>query len=250
MDKLIMLLEHYKEFDTIKVLNNLDDNILSKWLKWLETEYDFFRKDHSQIELIQIIKSFIWFNSLPKFGNENQNLDNLKIRFEEFDNLNLIDKITVYGIITSSYLTKLKNENKLENNEIQNYILATRNIKDDYLINLENHSLFKNVGNLFLSQDGSRFDAELEDFIQILDSNLEIFKYIRFIDYYFYEFNTFMSKERIKELVQIIFDITDFKNFIYPEYINPSETEIILVYKKIFTNLKRIISVKINPNEE
>ena len=63
MDKLIKLLEHYKEFDTIKVLNNLDDNILSKWLKWLETEYDFFRKDHSQIELIQFIKSFIWFNS-------------------------------------------------------------------------------------------------------------------------------------------------------------------------------------------
>ena len=37
MDKLIKLLEHYKEFDTIKVLNNLDNNILSKWLKWLET---------------------------------------------------------------------------------------------------------------------------------------------------------------------------------------------------------------------
>lgn len=183
-----------------------------KILRWLDSEIEMYLKDYTIKELYIFIKSIIWFCQTIFHEPEDRHLRNIKENvIPKFDTISYLDKIMLIGHMNEAYKYNKMNEINALTDRIFNEFNMDK-ISKDFMI-LENHTIFRDVGNLIISNDPGTYEFEVDEFTQLVDSNLDIYRYIQFIDFYYSEFLKVISKEDIKKLILKIFSIKNFENY-------------------------------------
>lgn len=218
-----------------------------KILRWLNSEIEIYLKDYNVKEIYIFIKSIIWFSQTTFHEPEDIHLRNIKeIVIPKFDTISYLDKIMLIGHMNEAYKYNKMNEINTLSDKIFNEFNMDK-ISKDFMI-LENHTIFRDVGNLIISNDPKNCELDEEEFIQLIDSNFDIYRYIQFIDFYYSEFLKVISEEDIKKLILKIFSIKNFENYKEINIKFPIEFDRTIEHFKVYIIYKKIIKTLVYLN--
>ena len=247
MEKLEEIWEKYDRRDLFISQYLEMEKDTQKILWWLDSEIEIYLKDYNVKEIYIFTKSIIWFCQTIFHEPEDIHLRNIKeIVIPKFDTISYLDKIMLIGNINEAYKYNKMNEINTLSDKIFNEFNMDK-ISEDFMI-LENHTIFRDVGNLITSNDPENYESDLEEFTQLIDSNLDIYRYIQFIDFYYSEFLKVISEEDIKKLILKIFSIKNFENYKELNIKFPIEFGRTIEYFKVYIIYKKIIKTLVYLN--
>ena len=257
IEKIKLYFDYFKN----KIVNNgiiIFDNInlydhyifLDKYIKMFN--YVVFLKSHNKIAYIKKI-NYIHICSFPKTGTstffynlrnnytitQNHSLLKLKYMLSEQNNFIILGIRNPFDMYISKFFQD-HNANFNDDVEIKknNYIGVNNYCTD----NLENHTL-DNIINLFDNTvDFNLYNDWLEEFFEIIETNINTFNFNIEKGYSFYNNNNntllIYTLEKINNNISQLcdyFNVNEFKNY------NEGETKI---YKEIYTNFKKTFKYK------
>lgn len=220
-----------------------EKSVLDIWIGWFNENLLLYTKDYSKEECMQFVDAITWYNSKLFHEQEEAYLRTMKENYYyNFEKLSLLEKIQVFGVVRDSYLRLDIILTDYKIHLIIKNILKDRKIKEDFKLELEEHSIFKNIGDLLIDLKSETFEYDFDDLIQLIDSNIDMFKYIRFIDYYFKEIVEVIEINSLKKLILKIFKVKNFSYHLYPSLKDQviDSVQVLLLYKKILKNINRL----------
>jgi hypothetical protein len=225
----------------------LEKSILDIWIGWFNENLPLYTKDYSKEECIRFVDAISWYDNMLFHQPEDAYLRTMKEKYYyNFENLSLLERIQVFGVVREAYLKLDIILTDYRIHEVVKNILKTRNIKEEFETTLEDHSIFKNIGDLLIDSKTETFEYDFDELIQLIDSNIDIFKYIRFIDFYYKEFTDIINEEDLKRLLLKLFKIKNFSYYYYPNLKAQvvDSVQVLLLYKKILKNINNLELLK------